>query len=105
MTEILKQESDWDLMYYLETIDTWDEALKVIKTLRKRLIDLEQKEMDKEMRNGVYWTKADLVNRFGFIVEKQRGYPLWMWEYSDIEDFASSWASDNGYGYLFRDDD
>lgn len=104
ISRILKEESDWDLMYYLDTITTWDEALEVIKTLRNKLVDMSVDELTKSME-GVYPTKEDLLARFEFIIEKQRGYPLWMWEYGDLEERASSWADNNWYGYLFRDED
>jgi hypothetical protein len=54
---------------------------------------------------GVYPTKEDLLSRFEFIIEKQRGYPLWMWEYWDLEERAEDWARDHWYGYLFRYED
>lgn len=104
ISRILKEESEWDLMYYLDTITTWEEALKVIKTLRDKLVDMSVDELTKAME-GVYPTKEDLLSRFEFIIEKQRGYPLWMWEYWDLEERASSRADGHWYGYLFRDDD
>lgn len=104
ISRILKEESDWDLMYYLDTITTWDEALEVIKTLRNKLVDMSVDELTKSME-GVYPTKEDLLARFEFIIEKQRGYPLWMWEYWDLEERAEDWANAHWYGYLFKDED
>jgi hypothetical protein len=49
--------------------------LDVIKTLRDKLVDMSVDELTKSME-GVYPTKEDLLSRFEFIIEKQRGYPL-----------------------------
>lgn len=104
MSKILREESEGDLMYYLESIDTPQEAMKVIETLRDRLVEMSYNDMTRRMLEQHYDTKTELLARFEFITEKQRGYPLWMWEYSDIEDWASSWAESNWYGYLFREE-
>lgn len=100
---ILTEESDGDLMYYLENITTWDEALEVIKTLRKRITDMSLVEMDKEMKKHLYTNKDDLINQFWFIIEKQRNYPLWMGELSDVYEWAEDWAKHNWYAHLFED--
>lgn len=105
LSRILRSESEWDLMYYLETITTGDEALKIIRTLKDKLIDMAQRELDREMNRRTYTDRDDLIHRFMFIVEKQRGYPLWMWEYWDIEESARYWADDNWYTPLFEDYD
>lgn len=105
MSRILRQESDWDLMYYLQNINSPEEAMGVIKTLRYKLVDMSYDELTKEMKKHIYHTKEDLLARFEFIIEKQRGYPLWMWEYSDLEDWASSRAVDNGYWHFFLEED
>ena len=104
LTQILKDESEWDLMYYLENINTPEEAFKVIKILREKLVDKSLYEMNREMWKQHFISKENLIGTFITIVEKQRGYPLWMWEYSDAEDWAKSWADDNGYWHLFIDD-
>lgn len=105
MIQILREESDWDLMYYLESINTPEQALEVIKTLRNKLVDKSQQELNKEMGKYNFISKENLIGTFATIVEKQRGYPLWMWEYSDIEDWAKAWADDNGYVRLFIEED
>jgi len=105
MIQILREESDWDLMYYLESINTPEQALEVIKTLRNKLVDKGQQELDKEMKKYNFISKENLIGTFATIVEKQRGYPLWMWEYSDIEDWAKAWADDNGYARLFTEEE
>ena len=105
MIQILREESDWDLMYYLESINTPEQALEVIKTLRNKLVDKGQQELDKEMKKYNFISKENLIGTFATIVEKQRGYPLWMWEYSDIEDWAKAWADDNGYARLFIEEE
>lgn len=101
ITQILREESDWDLMYYLENINTPGQALEVIKTLRNELVDRGQQELNKEMGKHHFISRENLIGTFATIVEKQRGYPLWMWEYSDVEDWAKVWADDNGYARLF----
>lgn len=103
MIQILREESDWDLMYYLESINTPEEALEVIKTLRNKLVDRGQQELSKEMNKYHFLSKENLIGTFATIVEKQRGYPLWMWEYSDIEDWAWQRALDNHYEFLFAE--
>ena len=105
MTRILRQESDWDLMDYLQNISTPEEAMEVIKTLRDKLVDMSTKELEEEMKRSVYQTKEDFMSRFEFIIEKQRGYPLWMWEMSDLEEWAESWARDNWYWHFFDYED
>ena len=105
MIQILREESDWDLMYYLESINTPEQALQVIKILRNKLIDRGNYELNKEMNKYNFISKENLIGTFGTIVEKQRGYPLWMWEYSDIEDWAKAWADDNGYIHLFVEEE
>ena len=105
MIQILREESDWDLMYYLESINTPGQALEVIKTLRNKLVDRGNYELNKEMNKYNFISKENLIGTFGTIVEKQRGYPLWMWEYSDIEDWAKAWADDNGYAWLFTEEE
>ena len=105
MTRILREESDGDLMYYLENINKPEEAMEVVRTLRNKLVDMSYNEMTKEMNAVSIQTKEDLLARFEFVVEKQRGYPLWMWEYGDLEEWASSWAEENWYGWLFREED
>ena len=102
---ILREESEGDLMYYLQSIDTPQEAFDVIKRLDDRLIDLSNKEFDREMSRETYTTKDELIRRFIYITEQQRGYPLWMWELGDVEDWASSRAEDNGYKHLFDYED
>lgn len=105
MIQILREESDWDLMYYLESINTPEQALEVIKTLRNELVDRGQQELNKEMGKHHFISRENLIGTFATIVEKQRGYPLWMWEYSDIEDWAKAWADDNGYIQLFIEEE
>lgn len=102
---ILREESDWDLMYYLQNINSPEEAMEVIKTLRDKLVDMSTAELTKEMNKQTYHTKEDLMARFEFIIEKQRNYPLWMWEYSDLEEWAKDWAESNGYSHMFGDYD
>lgn len=105
MSRILRQESDWDLMDYLQNINSPDEAMEVIKTLRDKLVDFSTEEMKKELSKQTYQTKDEFLARFEFITEKQRGYPLWMWEYGDLEEWASSFAEDTWYEKLFEDDE
>ena len=105
MTRILKEKSDWDLMDYLHNINTPEEAMEVIKSLRYELVDVSYNELKREMSRQTYQTKEELLARFEFIVEKQRWYPIWMWEYSDIEEWAGDWALENGYWHFFLDED
>ena len=105
LKEILKRESDWDLQYYIQSIRTPEEALSIIKMLDREICNMSYKELTKEMNKHTFTTKEELMNMFGFIVEKQRGYPLWMWEYSDIEDWSSEWANQHWYWHLFTNDD
>lgn len=105
LTQILRRESDWDLMYYLEHI-TPQQAYSELVGIKNKLDIMAQEELTKEMnKNGGFFCKEELINTFIRIIEKQRGYPLWMWEYSDLEDWAKGWADDNGYIHLFLNDD
>lgn len=104
LSRILREESEWDLMYYLESVDTPEEAMEVIKTLRDKLVDKSTEELEKEMWNTEYLTKQDLMDRFEFLIEKQRWFPLWMWELSDLEEWAKDWADWHWYGHLFEEE-
>lgn len=104
MNKILRRKSEGDLMYYLECISTPEQAMTVIKSLREDLVKMATEELTKEMNKQTYHNKEDLINRFAHIIEKQRWYPFWMWEYSDLEEWACSRAEDNGYGHLVDED-
>lgn len=107
ITQILRKESDWDLMYYLESflLDSPQAAYDFVQHLVEQLRNVSYDELDKEMEKHSFTTKEELRRTFSSIVEKQRGYPLWMSEYSDLEDAAKARADDNGYGCLFLNDD
>lgn len=102
---ILRDMSEWDIMYYLESLDTPQEAFTFVKELRDKLLEASERAFTSEMKKHLYSDKEDLINQFVFITEKQRGYPLWMWEMWDVEEWASAWAEDNWYWHLFLDED
>ena len=103
LVKILREESDWDLMYYIQSIDTPEIAFSIIKMLDRKIAEMSYNELTREMGKQKFDNKADLLAKFEFIVEKQRGYPLWMWEYSDLEEWAEDWGRNNGYKHLFED--
>lgn len=107
LTQILRKESDWDLMYYLESylLDNPERTYVFVQKLVEDLRTMSYDELNKGMNKCNFTTKESIIGTFIKIIEKQRGYPLWMWEYSDIEDGAKARADDNGYGYLFIDED
>lgn len=104
LTPILRELSDGDIMYYLQSITSGEEALEVIKEIRDKLVDESEKELTIKMLQENYNTRDELVARFSTLIEKQRGYPLWMGEYSDLEEWASSWADNHWYGFLYLKD-
>lgn len=103
--DFLKEEirkRDWDLMSYLEACANDNNILRgLINIIYIKAYDELTKEMNE---NGGFFCKEELINTFIHIIEKQRGYPLWMWEYSDIEDCAKAWADANWYIHLFLND-
>lgn len=104
LTSILREISDGDIMFYLQ--DTRREnAYEEVKDITDRLVEESNRELTRQMLATQYEDKDRLVANFCKITEEMRGYPLWMWEMWDIEDRASSWAEDNWYWYLFRDED
>lgn len=105
LSRILRDESDGDLMYYLESVNTPEEAMEVIKTLRDKLVDKSTEELEREMWKTKYLTKQDLMDRFEFLIEKQRWFPLWMWEFWDLEEWAEDWADWHWYSHLFREEE
>lgn len=105
LSKILRERSEWDLAYWLDSFQNADEVYKEFKIIKAELCEAARKQLDIEMKKKAYQSREDLVNMFWFIIEKQRGYPLWMGELSDIEDWAEDWAEDNWYKFLFTNDD
>ena len=100
LRNILRDKAD-DVYDFLQLANGWKENFLV--EVEKEFSDEQNRELTKYMKSKLYATKDDLMGQFSFWVEKNRGYPIWMWECGDIDEAAESWAEDNGYGYLFED--
>lgn len=103
---IVKEYAD-DVYDFLQLAQWWREDF--LKNIEREFTERQEKELTRYLVQKLQWipnhTVWDLEEAFTIRVEKNRGYPLWMWELSDVSEWAEFWARDNGYGYLYRDDD
>lgn len=102
--QIVKPHCD-DVYDFLQLANWWKENF--LRDVEREFTDRQNIELTRYMthRLSEIWnlTAQDLDREFVFYIEKNRWYPLWMWELADIEEWALSWAKDNGYGYLYED--
>lgn len=103
---IVKEYAD-DVYDFLQLAQWWREDF--LKNIEREFTERQEKELTTYMKqklqsipNPAVW---DLEEEFIFRVEKNRGYPLWMGEMSDLSEWAGCWARDNWYGYLYDNDD
>lgn len=102
--QILRQVLRWkadDVYDFFQLANGWKENF--LTEVEKEFSDEQNRELARYMNSKIYTTKDDLLGEFVFWVEKNRGYPLWMWELWDIEEAVEMWARDNWYGHLFED--
>lgn len=103
---VIKEEAD-DVYDFLQLAQWWRE--NYLRDIENKFTDKQNEELTKYLKQKLEWlsspSRFDLESEFAFWVEKNRWYPLWMWEYSDISEWVSSWADDNWYGFLYSDDD
>ena len=104
--QVIKENAD-DVYDFLQLANWWRENF--LRDIEREFTDKQNEELTKYMIQKLQWIQNpavwDLEEEFSFWIEKNRGYPLWMWELSDISEWAEFWAKDNGYGYLYRNED
>lgn len=108
--EIFRQiikENSVDVYDFLQLAQWWRE--NYLKEIEKEFIDKQNEELKRYIIPKLQWTPnltvRDIEEEFSFWIEKNRWFPLWMGELSDISEATEARAKDNWYGYLYCNDD